>query len=588
MSRVSYADRLRAWLLFLCTVLLALILGASVLSSAPGAYAKSPPDPLIQEIIDSVSQANLMDLNAGLSGEHPVIVGGEPYTMSTRYTRSGPAIAKVWQYAYEQFAQRGFTPSYHDYTASGYSLKNSIGEKPGTLDPSRMYLFVAHIDSTSGDAYNRAPGADDNASGSAALFEAARILSQYPTDYTVRLVAFTGEEQGLWGSYAYAQMVRSQNQDIRGVLNADMIAWDSDNDGAGEIHSGTRADSNLVADVFFDTVTTYNIPLVLTRYTSGATTASDHAAFWQYNYPAFLAIEQYYGDFNDFYHTVNDRQLCGGAQPCGFNPAYYTAYTKALVGTLARLAGVRDANTTPTPTSQPTNTLTPVPPTATWTPLPSTATLTTVPPTSTWTTVPTGTPAPTETAIPPTATVTSTPCTASFNDVEPGSTFYEYIQGLACMGAINGYSDGTFRPYNNTTRGQVAKMVALAEGWTLVVPQQPTFSDVPVDHTFYSYVETLHARGVVNGYADGTFRPQNDVTRGQIAKIVVLSEGWAQYTPPAPTFSDVPAGHTFFNYVETAHEHGIIQGYPDGTYHPENSATRGQLSKIVYLAVTAP
>jgi hypothetical protein len=156
------------------------------------------------------------------------------------------------------------------------------------------------------------------------------------------------------------------------------------------------------------------------------------------------------------------------------------------------------------------------------------------------------------------------------------------------MGAVAGYPDGTFRPLNNTTRGQVAKIMVLAEGWPLVSPPQPTFTDVPMGHTFYAYVETLYDRGVVSGYSDGTYRPQNDVTRGQIAKIVVRSEGWAPYTPPTPTFSDVPANHTFYAYVETAYQHGIVQGYSDGTYRPANPATRGQLSKIVYEAVTAP
>jgi hypothetical protein len=588
MSRVSHHDRLRAWLLFVCAAALSLVLAWSLVQPASGAYAESPPDPLIQEIINSVDQASLMDWNAGLSGEHPVIVGGQPYTMSTRYTRAPVAIAKAWEYTYEQFGQQGFTPSYHDYTWSTYNLKNVVGNKPGTLDPSRLFLLTAHLDDTSNNPNVYAPGADDNASGTAALFEAARILQQYPTDYTIRLVAFTAEEQGLWGSYYYAQMARNQNHDIRGVLNADMIAWDSDNDGEGEIHSGTRADSNAIADVFFDTVATYNIPLVLTRYTSGATTASDHASFWQYQYPALLGIEQYYGDFNAYYHTTNDRQNCGGYNPCGFNAAYYTAWTKAFVGTLARLAGVHPITTgTVTPTAQATSTYTPVPPTATWTPVPTgTPTATVIPPTetplaSTETPVP-----PTVTVAPPTATVT--PCSATFSDVEPGSTFYEYIHGLACMGAIAGYPDGTFRPLNNTTRGQVAKIVVLAEGWALVATQQPTFTDVPQGHTFYAFVETLYEHGAVNGYPDGTYRPQNDVTRGQIAKIVVLSEGWTPFTPPTPTFIDVPAGHAFYAYVETAHQHAIIQGYSDGTYRPANPATRGQLSKIVYEAVTEP
>jgi hypothetical protein len=66
-----------------------------------------------------------------------------------------------------------------------------------------------------------------------------------------------------------------------------------------------------------------------------------------------------------------------------------------------------------------------------------------------------------------------------FNDVPPTDPFYTYIQWLACRGVISGYSDGTFRPYNNTTRGQLTKIITLAEGWPIYTPPTPNFSDVP-------------------------------------------------------------------------------------------------------------
>jgi hypothetical protein len=210
-----------------------------------------------------------------------------------------------------------------------------------------------------------------------------------------------------------------------------------------------------------------------------------------------------------------------------------------------------------------------------------------------------GTPLPTNTATPavtntptntftPTTTNTavSTPCTLSFSDVHPADYFYVSVQYLACHGVISGYADGTFRPFNNTTRGQLTKIVVLAEGWTQTCTSQ-TFSDVPPSHTFYCYVETAVSHGVISGYADGTFKPGNDVTRGQLAKIVVLAEGWTQ-TCTTQHFSDVPPSHPFYCFVETAFAHGIISGYADGTFRPGNSATRGQISKIVYEAITGP
>jgi hypothetical protein len=175
----------------------------------------------------------------------------------------------------------------------------------------------------------------------------------------------------------------------------------------------------------------------------------------------------------------------------------------------------------------------------------------------------------------------------SFSDVLPPDYFYEPVRYLACQGAISGYADDTFRPYNNTTRAQLTKIVTLAEVWPLLNPPTPHFSDVPADHPFYGYIETAFDHGIISGYADGTFRPYNDVTRSQLTKIVVLAEGWPLYTPPAPTFTDVPTDHPFYTYVETAYYRGIISGYADRTFRPYNNATRGQISKIVYLAVTA-
>src|SRR5439155_8493125 len=87
------------------------------------------------------------------------------------------------------------------------------------------------------------------------------------------------------------------------------------------------------------------------------------------------------------------------------------------------------------------------------------------------------------------------------------------------------------------------------------------------------------------------YRPVNNVTRAQLCKIVVLAEGWPTYTPLMPTFWDVPDTDPFYGYVETAYQHGIISGYSCGKgcreFRPGNNATRGQICKIGYLAVTS-
>jgi hypothetical protein len=191
----------------------------------------------------------------------------------------------------------------------------------------------------------------------------------------------------------------------------------------------------------------------------------------------------------------------------------------------------------------------------------------------------------THTATAP-ATATQTPCVITFTDVLPTDYFYEPVRYLYCNGVISGYSDNTFRPYNNTTRGQLTKIVVLGFGFSIYTPVTPTFTDVPADHPFYAFVETAAQRGIVSGYSDGTFRPFNNVTRGQLSKIVVGAAEWQLYVPATPTFTDVPADHPFYAFVETAYAHEIISGYADSTFRPQNDATRGQISKIVFLAVT--
>jgi len=185
---------------------------------------------------------------------------------------------------------------------------------------------------------------------------------------------------------------------------------------------------------------------------------------------------------------------------------------------------------------------------------------------------------------------TATPggCSLSFSDVQTTDYFYTPVIYLACHGAISGYADGTFRPYNNTTRGQLSKIIVGAKGWAIDTTGGLHFSDVDASNPFYNFIETAYNHGVISGYGDGTFRWGANVTRGQLSKIIVSAQGWAINTTGGPHFSDVDTSNPFYNFIETAYNRSIISGYGDGTFRWGNDATRGQISKIVYLAVTAP
>ena len=202
------------------------------------------------------------------------------------------------------------------------------------------------------------------------------------------------------------------------------------------------------------------------------------------------------------------------------------------------------------------------------------------------------------------------PACGFFFDVPPDSWPAAYVSYLACHNIVSGYPDGTFRPNNNVTRGQLMKMVVIAVNWPLVTPPSPTFNDVPAGSTFYAYVETAVAHTIVSGYPCGGlgepcpglyFRPTTNVTRGQLSKIIALAKGYTLPTPTLPTFADIPTGSTFYRYIEAMIAHSTLSGYPCGLpgepcvppgnppyFRPAANATRAQLSKILYNALTLP
>ncbi len=202
---------------------------------------------------------------------------------------------------------------------------------------------------------------------------------------------------------------------------------------------------------------------------------------------------------------------------------------------------------------------------------------------------PTATPRPQPpTATPrPGATATATPpagtCQISFTDVPAGSPFYTFVQCLACQNIVGGYSDGSFRPGANVTRGQLAKFVSNAAGYDDdIPPTQQTFTDVPPSNPFWLFIERVAAHGVVGGYADGTFRPGANVTRGQVAKFVSNAADYQDAIPATrQTFGDVPHSDTFWLFIERVYAHGVVGGYSDGTFHPTANVTRGQTSKFI-------
>jgi len=168
-----------------------------------------------------------------------------------------------------------------------------------------------------------------------------------------------------------------------------------------------------------------------------------------------------------------------------------------------------------------------------------------------------------------------------FTDLPPDHWASDYVQYLVAQGAVSGYSDGSFRPNDNVTRAQFAKMLVGALGWQMAVPASPSFRDVPANYWAYNYIETAVSHGVISGYTDGTFRPNSTVTRAQVAKMIVAARGWYFNQGFGNTFTDIPQTDWTYTYADTVSAAGVMSGYSDGSFRPYTSATRAQIAKIL-------
>ncbi|MDY7108666.1 MAG: M20/M25/M40 family metallo-hydrolase [Planctomycetota bacterium] len=216
----------------------------------------------------------------------------------------------------------GLTVELEAFQYWGETWHNVVGTKVGTVYPDQEYIIGAHYDSVSN------PGADDNASGVALVLEAARIITQYDSQYTIRFIAFDMEETGLNGSEAYVD--DHYTDDILGMISADMVAYDT---GTNECNIYGRSASNPIKNTVADAVSEYGDGL--TPVIGGDTPYSDHAPFESAGFQACLFIEREVWN-NPFYHTQDDNY----ENPDNLNFPYAVKMTRSIVGWLVDEAGV--------------------------------------------------------------------------------------------------------------------------------------------------------------------------------------------------------------------------------------------------------
>ncbi len=197
----------------------------------------------------------------------------------------------------------------------------------------------------------------------------------------------------------------------------------------------------------------------------------------------------------------------------------------------------------------------------------------------------------------------------TFRDVPSDYWARHEIEACVRAGIVSGYDDGSYRPNLAVTREQLAVYISRAlAGGDEYVPEfdeTPSFPDVAEEHWALHYVEYGVEQNVVGGYEDGNYHPEHEVTRDQMAVYLARAlvapagdEGLSNYTPGDPrNFLDVPdtgygddGTEPFWAYthIEYCAEHGVVQGYEDGLYHPDEVVTRDQMAVYVARAFELP
>ncbi|UCG30780.1 MAG: M20/M25/M40 family metallo-hydrolase [candidate division WOR-3 bacterium] len=271
-------------------------------------------NPQIQEMVDSVSSDSVLQNVQRLQD------------FVTRHPTHDSCFAAA-EWIYNKFDSYGLDSVYHDTFSFMYVVPaNIVGIKRGIVYPESCYnVICGHFDSHTGTVHeDSAPGADDNASGVAAVLEAARILKDYQFEYDIRFIAFSAEELYLAGSGMYAWRANQEGDDIQAVFNYDMIGYVDSEPESLEVCGDTFC-TPLISR-FIACADTYTTLLTSPREGVGV---SDESSFSVYGYPAIGLIEDIPNN-NPYLHTQADTI---GA---GFNSiSFCTNVIKAAVAALA-------------------------------------------------------------------------------------------------------------------------------------------------------------------------------------------------------------------------------------------------------------
>ncbi|MCY2950431.1 MAG: M28 family metallopeptidase [Planctomycetota bacterium] len=318
--------------------------------------------------VNQVSQTQYTAYQLSLQNMGLGLYGGPSYDQGyrNRYNAAGTANASLGFNEARLFLKDQFTAMGLAVSEQG-AYSNIVAELKGTENPQQVYIISGHYDHREDNT--DAPGGDDNASGTAGVLEAARVLSQYHFKSTVRFIAWGGEEGWMLGSWDYVRNVVKKNSDpanqnVAGVLNMDMIlrpGWDSQPDHVKDLDLGTRWEKAGCLDwanQFRNSAALYAPDLIVNPITHGSESeyyewyASDQGPFMRmedgYLYPSLMIAENtaneiWYKGTNAYYHTFNDASDRLANDPNNGSGITYdydfaTNVVRTAVGTIAAAA----------------------------------------------------------------------------------------------------------------------------------------------------------------------------------------------------------------------------------------------------------
>ncbi len=283
----------------------------------------------VESLINEVNTSNLDLMLNEFSGEVTTTVDGNTVTILNRVSSQGNNLAA--NYLKEKLNSYGdLMVVESNYSPSG---RNIIATQIGETNPNNIYIICAHYDSVANYC------ADDNATGSVAVLETARILSQYCTDNTVIYALWDEEEEDLDGSTYYASLAAADGKNILGVINLDMIGYDKDSNNNIPIHTRNIANSLALKDDVVSVLTAHSSTIGLTpTIVNPGVEASDHASFWNSNFSSIMLTEAAIpSDLTPFYHTANDRVST-------LHLPYFHKISKFLMAITATKAGIINNN----------------------------------------------------------------------------------------------------------------------------------------------------------------------------------------------------------------------------------------------------